>query len=336
MLQMRENDGAIVYAKTRDGIVLPVIDVSHPSFAVPEDADAKQAQQEHFIAWERKNRRLPKFIMRILLHSLAKRSRLAGAMFNSNKGFLDGITTYVLKLGESNLPPPFDGPADRRFASSPNFIQIRLRTQQIARLLSDALVEPLARTPGAPLHLINIGGGPALDSINALILINRSRPDVLKRSITIDVLDYESDGAFFGANALTALKAEGGPLQGLDAVFTHRSYNWNEPAVLAELMRELVSQGALIAASSEGALFEYGSDEAIISNLKVLKAGGSGAIAVAGSVTKDDAIRRRMIANTPFKLFPRGIEGFAPLAAQADFAIAKVETALMSDQVLLR
>ncbi len=115
-----------------------------------------------------------------------------------------------------------------------------------------------------------------------------------------------------------------------------KSYNWNEPAVLAELMRELVSQEALIAASSEGALFEYGSDDAIISNLKVLKAGRSGAIAVAGSVTKDDAIRRRMIANTPFKLFPRGIEGFAPLAAQAGFAIAKVETALMSDQVLLR
>jgi hypothetical protein len=136
-----------------------------------------------------------------------------------------------------------------------------------------------------------------------------------------------TDGAFVGANALTALKAEGGPLQGLDAVFTHRSYNWNEPVVLAELMRELASQGALIAASSEGALFEYGSDDAIISNLKALKAGGSGAIAVAGSVTKDDAIGRRMIANTPFKLFPRGIEGFAPLAAKAGFAIAKIETA---------
>ena len=271
-----------------------------------------------------------------MLRLATKRSRLARAIFNSRKGYLDGITTYVLKLGESNLPPPFDSSTDRKFASAPNAVQIRLRTQQIARLLSEALVEPLALAPAAPLHLINIGGGPALDSINALILINRGHPDVLKRSIVIDVLDHENDGAFFGANALTALKAEGGPLHGLDAVFKHRSYNWNEPAVLAELMRELASQGAIIAASSEGALFEYGSDEAIISNLKVLKAGGAGAIVVAGSVTRADEMRRRLIANTQFKLFPRGIEGFAPLASQAGFAIAKVETALLSDQVLLR
>jgi hypothetical protein len=35
-------------------------------------------------------------------------------------------------------------------------------------------------------------------------------------------------------------------------------------------------------------------------------------------------------------LVPRGIAGFAPLAAQAGFCIAKIESALLSDQVLLR
>jgi len=329
-------DDGVVYAKTREGFDLPVIDVSHPAFAVPEDADAKRAQQEAFIAWERRSRRFPQFLTRMMLRSAAKRSLLIRAMFESGKEFLDGISTYVLKLGEDNLPPPFDGPADRRFVAGPRFVQVRLRTQQMARLLSEALAEPLALQPAAPLHLINIGGGPAIDSINTLILLNRDRPEVLQRPIVINVLDADSDGAFFGANALAALKAKGGPLHGLDAVLEHRAYNWNEPAALDELIRQLAPQGALLAASSEGALFEYGSDDAIIANLKALAAGGAGAKLVAGSVTRADEMRRRMIAATPLKLYPRGLEGFAPLASQAGFAIAKVEPSLLSDQVLLR
>ena len=70
----------------------------------------------------------------------------------------------------------------------------------------------------------------------------------------------------------------------------------------------------MIAASSEGALFEYGSDEAIVANLAALRAG----------------------AETQFRLIPRGLTGFAPLATRAGFAIAKAEPAWLSDQVLLR
>jgi hypothetical protein len=36
-----------------------------------------------------------------------------------------------------------------------------------------------------------------------------------------------------------------------------------------------------------------------------------------------------------FKLVPRGVEGFAPLAARGGFALAKVKTTPISDQVLL-
>jgi hypothetical protein len=53
-------------------------------------------------------------------------------------------------------------------------------------------------------------------------------------------------------------------------------------------------------------------------------------------VTRDDETRRRMIAATGFKLVPRGLAGFAPLAERAGFEVAKVETAHVSDQVLLR
>ena len=121
-------------------------------------------------------------------------------------------------------------------------------------------------------------------------------------------------GPFFGANALTALMAEGAPLAGLDIAFEHRIYDWNKPAALEQLLRELTASAAIVAASSEGGLFEYGSDEAIVANLQALRAGG--ARLVAGSVTSADESRRRMITATRFKLVPRGLEGFAPLAAR--------------------
>ena len=81
-------------------------------------------------------------------------------------------------------------------------------------------------------------------------------------------------------------------------------------------------------------MFEYGSDEAIVANLQALLAGG--AVLVAGSVTSADESRRRMITASRFNLVPRGLEGFAPLAARGGFKIAQAETAQLSDQVLLR
>jgi hypothetical protein len=43
-----------------------------------------------------------------------------------------------------------------------------------------------------------------------------------------------------------------------------------------------------------------------------------------------------MIVETRFKLIPRGIAGFTPLAAQAGFRVAKAQSAVLSEQVLLR
>jgi hypothetical protein len=106
--------------------------------------------------------------------------------------------------------------------------------------------------------------------------------------------------------------------------------------MLESLVEKLTSAGAIIAASTEGALFEYGSDQAIVVNLKALRANGAGVRLVAGSVTCADETTQRMIAETRFKLIPRGIASFAPLAAQAGFRIAKVKSALISEQVLLR
>jgi hypothetical protein len=330
------SDG-LIFAKTREGLDLPVIDLTNSRFAVPVDPPAVRALYDAFIADERRRRRIPKFIMRLMLRSAARKSRLVRAIFSSESGFLDGLSTYVMKLGADNMVPPYDTPVDRRLAASPHVALLRLRMRQVAHLVAAGIADHLAAAgAAAPLSLINIGGGPALDSINALILLRRARPDLMNRRLAIEVLDASRDGAFFGANALAALQAGHGPLAGLDIAMRHQDYDWDRPAALERLVEKLVSAGTVIAASSEGALFEYGSDQAIVANLQALRAHGPGARLVAGSVTCADETRRRMILRSQFKLVPRGIEGFAPLAARAGFHIAGVESAGFSDQVLLR
>jgi hypothetical protein len=43
-----------------------------------------------------------------------------------------------------------------------------------------------------------------------------------------------------------------------------------------------------------------------------------------------------MIAQARFKIFARGLEGFAPLAERSGYVIAESRSAIVSEQVLLR
>ena len=136
----------------------------------------------------------------------------------------------MLKLGAEHLPAGFDGPMDRKVAAAPHMTLVRLRMQQIAKLLVEALLAPLAAAPDAPLALVNIAGGPALDSINALIVLARAHASLLRRPIAIHVFDAQPDGPAFGARALRALAAPGAPLGGIDVQFEHHAYDWNDTA----------------------------------------------------------------------------------------------------------
>jgi hypothetical protein len=325
--------GALLFARTHAGYDLPIIDVTHPRFAVADDAAARAARKEALFRDERQRRWIPIFLLRFLLRRFAKKSRLVSIMFGHQSPYLDGLSTYVMKLGADNLVAPFDSPADRRFAASPHITLLRLRTQQTATLIAQGIADDPVFATGAPLHLVNIAGGPALDSINSLILLRRMRPELLRRAIAIHVLDRNEDGAFFGANALDVLKRDGNPLADIDVTFELRDYDWNETAGLTRLLEKVKTMGGVVAASSEGGLFEYGSDEAIIANLNALH---DHTRFIAGSVTSGDAARRRMIAISGFQVVARGLEGFRPLAEAARFAIVRAETTLLSDQVLLR
>jgi hypothetical protein len=329
-----EDSRAVVFATTADGLRLPVIDVTHPAFAVPDDPASLATRRDAFLAWDRGNRRMPRIVMRVLMRLAARRSPLLRKMLVSDSGYLDSISTYMLKLGAVHLPPGFDGALDRKVAAAPHVALIRLRMQQIAQLLAAALLAPLADAPDAPLHLVNIAGGPALDSINALIMLARAHATLIHRPIAIQVFDAQPDGPTFGARALLALTAPGEPLHGIEVQFQHHAYDWNDTAPLAQLLAGLAARGAIIAASSEGGLFEYGTDDAVVANLTAL-AQASVPI-VAGSVTSSSEERKRMIAQTKLRLFARGLEGFAPLAERSGYAIAESRSAVVSQQVLLR
>jgi hypothetical protein len=325
---------AIVFATTGDGLRLPVIDVTHAAFAVPDDPASVAARHDAFLAWDRGNRRTPKIVTRLLMRLAARRSLLLRKLLASENEYLDSISTYMLKLGADHLPPGFDGPVDRKVASAPHVTLVRLRMQQIARLLAEALPAPLADAPGAPLHLVNIAGGPALDSINSLIILARAHAKLIHRPIAIHVFDAKQDGPTFGARALLALSAPEGPLHGLEVQFQHHVYDWNDTTPMARVLAALAPGGTIIVASSEGGLFEYATDDAVVANLTALVR--AGVSIVAGSVTSSSEVRKRMIAQTKFRFFARGLGGFAPLAERSGYAIAESHTAIVSEQVLLR
>ena len=112
---------APIQALTRDGHYLPVIDVTDPRFAVPDDPDSLRKLLDASHEEERRNRRIPKFIMRWMLKSAAKRSLLLRAIFGADAAFLDGMTHLCdearRRQPAAALRQP-DGPAGGRVAAS--------------------------------------------------------------------------------------------------------------------------------------------------------------------------------------------------------------------------
>jgi len=108
----------------------------------------------------------------------------------------------------------------------------------MARLMAGALAPALSADTRRPLHLMNIAGGPAIDSLNTLIVLRKESPGILAaRQVFINVLDVDDAGPAFGKAALAALSVEGAPLHGVRVVFRHAHYDWSKPA--AGLMAEL-------------------------------------------------------------------------------------------------
>jgi hypothetical protein len=274
----------VSYAVTDDGIELPVVDVSHPAFAfdVGEPALSK-AITDTMEDLGRFMKMSPAEI-----GALAQESILLRGGLQARGGVLSGMTTYLHKLGPDNLGRGYASDRDRRAAGQLLPLAFRHRLATVARLLADGLIPALAGA-GGPLHLFNIGGGTALDSLNALILVRKERPPLLARPIAIHVLDLDAAGPAFGARALDALRSADGPLRGLDIRFEHIAYDWASPAPLAVALERADRDGAVLVASSEGGLLEYGSDEHIAANLTVMREHAPAGFSFVGALLKDRA-----------------------------------------------
>ena len=61
----------VTYATTREGFDLPIIDITNARFAVSDDPAAVREVHDAFVEGERRRRRIPKFIMRMLLRRAA-------------------------------------------------------------------------------------------------------------------------------------------------------------------------------------------------------------------------------------------------------------------------
>jgi hypothetical protein len=306
------------------GVELPVVDITHPAFALSTGEAEVSVMIDAFNAATQRLASLPPAVIQgMVQQSLLMR----GIMVDSANTYTSGIMTYLNKLGPSNLGA-WATPVDRQWASGLTPLTFRWRMRDVAHLLAEGLVDPLTARPGTPLHLINIGGGVAMDSLNALIVLRKDHLDLLAgRSVTIHVLDMDAEGPAFGARALSALQTEGGPLYGLNAALDCISYDWCHPERLRALV-EGFELGAVAGGSSEGGLFEFGYDECIIANLAALRDTVPAGFPMVGPVVRDETtLDPRLVATQHVPNRPAirylGLDRFGKLAEESSWKIAE-------------
>ena len=84
---------------------------------------------------------------------------------------------------------------------------MRMRLRDISKCEAEELIPLLTKSPDRDLCFINIAGGSASDNINALFLIQKDFPLLIKnRKIEINVLDIDPYGPEFAKRCIEALK----------------------------------------------------------------------------------------------------------------------------------
>jgi hypothetical protein len=278
----------LAYAFTLNGVELPVLDITHHDFISCTDEKILNKLLPYVQKNADKNaekfNKLPAFFKKYLIkHSFGMAELLEVEKQNT---FASGITTIMMKLGPRLIGKGKKRFWDRQMNKGFGALLIRMRARDISKCQTEALMPLLIKQPGNDLCFINIAGGAASDNINALFLIQKENPALLKgRRIEINVLDIDSFGPAFADRCITALKAPGGRFNELDVSFRHIHYDWNNTEKLEELLSE--RKGWLQLCSSEGGLFEYCSDEVIIRNLNAVFNHSGNEIIVAGTLMHD-------------------------------------------------
>lgn len=305
----------VCYAVTADGVELPVIDMTNPAFAENASQEQLSALAEDFLRFQKSPAIFRRFFSS---HSIAMRG-----LGSASGKFLDGMTTYVAKLGPNMLGKGYAGLIDRKVASAIGSVSFRIRLREMAQLIASELTPLLAVRRDCPIQMINIGGGPAMDCLNALIVIRKEHPEALEhRPIFIQVLDLDKAGPSFGARALAALLAQGGPLQGLKITLDATLYDWTQPSRLGRIIDPLNIDDILIG-SSEGGLFEYGSNETIVENLNVLREHTPANFVMVGSIMREGEITRSLHSSSNMALRMFKPEDFTALVGSCGWHIGR-------------
>ena len=332
----------VSYAWSDVGIELPAIDVTHHSFGIDLDEAALSAMTAEASRDMSQRERVPKILQRIVMASMYRRSIMVRHIARSRGRYLDGLGTYLLKLGVENLGRGFAGRIDRRLAASIVSVSARLRLRDSARLLADAAEEILAAQPAlserrlaGAIHFVNIGGGAAADSFNAVLLLHRDHPEVLAgRRVIIHVLDREGSAPLFGMRAVSALREPGAALSDVDVQYRSIPYDWNKATDLAGFLDALVPGPVL--GSSEGGLFEYGSDQEIIENLEIFARHAPPDAVFVGTISRTDGEAGQINFATGAAVVRRELSDLDRLAGRAGWAVDRVIDCPLSRSVLLK
>ena len=317
--ELRKQPG-LCYAVTDDGIELPVIDVTHPAFAFnPTDEEFAEITERTLRGFEQ-GAKWPAFVLRLM----ARRSLVMRNVLKASGTYLDGVATYIQKLGPENVGSGWGGPLDRKLLRTIGPTSMRLRLRDLAQLMAAHLAASLPAAAGRGLRFLNIAGGTAIDSINALLVARRQCPGLLEgRAIDIQVLDPDQRGASFGARAVAAVTGTEAPLEGLRVTLTRRDYDWRNPEALRDIVAEISFDDPLILCCSEGGLFEYGTDDEVKANLAVLAEVLPSDSLAAGTVLLDGVVGRAMVKYGRVALQLREPEAFATLAGAAGWTVAR-------------
>ena len=199
------------YAVTTEGVELPVVDVTHPAFTLTLSDSEQHARVDQFLQERVPFAGFPKSIRDLLLRFFLRGSVLGQGIHQSQGTFMTGMHTYLLKLGPEMLGSAYAKPIDRKIAASLPVLSARPRLQDMVYLMVERPLTVLSSDPRRPLCFMNIGGGPAIDSLNALIVLNKRQPGSLAdQEVSIDVLDQDDAGPKFGGRPCRRFRAAEG------------------------------------------------------------------------------------------------------------------------------
>lgn len=304
-----------LYATFKNDIQIPILDITHPLFNASID------EQEYHLNCLKSARsieslkKMPGFIRNIFVK-----------MSNVDNSHLSGIRTLLYKLGPDLSRGVKLGFRDKWAVKQTSFMGLRIRLRELCQCQSKILLPQLKQFPERNLCFFNIAGGAATDSINTLILIQESDPELLNgRKIEINILDIDTYGPNFAKRCIDVLKQPGERFHGLDISLNTVYYDWGQPEALLKMSSK--RSDWIQICSSEGGLFEYGSDSDIIENLNYYYANSPTDARVTGSLIFDRAhVNSGYLGFTELigvQIQYLGLEGLKRILSQTSWVLEK-------------